>query len=49
MEPSVRNFMDNLLIEQVDKTKFPGVIITGHFTLHGDVKTICNKVSKGWH
>ena len=35
-------YVDNILIEQVAKTKFLGVIITDHH-----INTVCSKVSKG--
>ena len=47
MKPSVKIYIDNILVERVAETKFLGVIITENLTWDNYINTICNKVSKG--
>ena len=47
VKPSDKIYINNILVEQVAETKFPGVIITENLTWDNHIKTICNKVSKG--
>ena len=47
VKPSVKIYIDNILVEQVAETKFLCVIITENLTWDNRINTICNKVSKG--
>ena len=47
VEPSVKMYIDNILIEQVAETKFLDVIITTNLTWDNHINTVCNKVIKG--
>ena len=47
VKPSVKLYIDNILIKKFAETKFVGVIITENLTWDNHINTICNKVSKG--
>ena len=47
VNPSVKIYGDNILIEQLAETKFLGVIITENLTWNNYIKTVCNKVIIG--
>ena len=38
--------IDNIVIDQVDNTKFVGVIINANLTWHDHIKAISSKISK---
>ena len=46
VKPSVKIYIDNILVEQVAETKFLGAIITKNLTWDNHINTICNKASK---
>ena len=43
----VKIYTDNILIQQVDETKFLGIFITENLTWDNHINNVCNKVSKG--